>query len=301
MSWHRGLDHIIQRDVSLAPHTTFRIGGKAEYLATPRDGREFGAVYAAARKSGLPVHILGLGSNLLVADEGVPGVVVATRRMCRMYETRRDGVVRVEAGVPLQRLIGWAVSRGLAGVEMLVCIPGSVGGAVVMNAGTPEATIGEAVVGVWCVDGAGRLFRRDAADVSWGYRTTDINEPVVEVEVALRPEDPDEIQSRMTAALRRRQVTQPLDLPSAGCFFRNPPGDAAGRLLDLAGMKGARLGGAEVSAKHANFIVNRGGARASDVVALARMASERVFTAFGVRLEEEVRFWPCLAASAAAG
>jgi len=284
---------MVRRGVPLAPRTTFAIGGKAEYLLSPRSAKEFAAAYAAAMRSGLAVHILGLGSNLLVADDGVPGVVITTRYVRHVALIDGSGRVRVGAGTPLPWLIRWATWRKLGGLEGLAGIPGSVGGAVVMNAGTAEMTIGEVVRGVWCVDARGHRYRRDGEDVRWDYRATDLKDPVVEVELALHRDDPRTILKRTAAALRRRQDAQPLDLPSAGCFFRNPPGDAAGRLLELAGMKGECSGGAEVSAKHANFIVNRGGARASDVIALGNTAKARVLAAFGVRLEEEVHLWPC--------
>jgi len=291
MNWHSGLDCIVERDAPLQGLTTFRIGGRAEFLVTPKDVESFAAAYGRACASGLPVWILGKGSNLLVGDEGVRGIVLSTAGLRGRGTVGSDGTVRVEGGASLRELVSWSVRQGLGGLEFLAGIPGTVGGAVVMNAGGRGGSIGSAVRAVWCVGRDGTLFRRDAGSVAWNYRETDIHDPVVEVEFGFVRDDPERLLERLADVEVSRRHAQPAGVPSAGCFFRNPPGDSAGRLIDAAGMKGLTAGGAAVSARHANFIVNRGGATASDVMRLFGRVRDGVRRRFGVMLENEVRFW----------
>jgi len=292
MTWCRGLEAWMKQDVPLAGYTTYRIGGRAAYFLTPPDASAFATAYRAARASGLPVWVMGLGSNLLVDDAGVEGIVLSTRGLTAFDGSPDDPMVTAGAGLSLQQVVRWAAKHGRSGLEAMAGIPGSVGGAVVMNAGTPEGCIADAVYAVWCADGDGRLYRRGALDVAWDYRRTNLSDPVVEVEFRLRRGDAERVQAAVDAALERKRGRQPVELPSAGCFFKNPPGDAAGRLIEAAGLKGFRVGSAEVSAKHANFIVNHGGARAADVRAVGRAVRDRVNERFGILLENEVRLWP---------
>ena len=291
MNWRSGLECMIERDVPLRPLTTFRIGGRAEFLVTPKDVESFAAAYGRACASGLPVRILGKGSNLLVADGGVRGIVLSTAGLRGRGRIESDGSVRVEGGAGLRELVSWSVRSGLEGIEFLAGIPGTVGGAVVMNAGGRDGGIGSSVRAVWCVGRDGTLFRRDAGSIAWNYRETDILNPVVEVEFGFMRDNPERLLERMADVQVSKRCTQPAGIPSAGCFFRNPAGDSAGRLIDAAGMRGLEAGGAAVSARHANFIVNRGGATASDVMRLFHRVRESVRSRFGVMLENEVRFW----------
>ena len=278
--------------MNLAGRTTFRIGGDAPFLIAPRDVRSFAEAYAAACRSGMPVHILGMGSNILVSDDGVSGVVISTRGLSAREVTDDGQTVRVEAGAGLPQLVSWTCGAGLKGLEDLAGIPGTVGGAVVMNAGTAKAEVCDCVSAVWCVDASGKVYCRDRSAIAWGYRRTDIKDPVVRVEFSLAREEADDLLDRMAESLLARHRMQPVRVASAGCFFRNPENDSAGRLIDAAGLKGFRVGEAMVSSRHANFIVNRGGAKAAHVLELCKIVRERVQSRFGVSLKNEVQFWP---------
>lgn len=292
MAWCCGLEHILKRNVPLAARTTFGIGGKAAFLLEPSDETSFGRAYAAARASRLPVYVLGRGSNLLVADDGVSGVVLATSRLCDTAPSVKGGRLCVRAGTPFASVVNWAARAGLCGLECLAGIPGTVGGAVRVNAGGRHGSVDERVDCLWCVDEGGRLFALRGRDVAWGYRGTDIKYPVVAVEFLLDDGPPGRLLTQVAATLAEKHRDQPMELPSAGCFFRNPPADSAGHLIEMAGMKGQGVGAARVSETHANFIVNTGGATAEDVRLLCEKIRDRVREVFGVLLENEVRMWP---------
>jgi UDP-N-acetylmuramate dehydrogenase len=292
MSWYSGLENIVERDIALSRLTTFRIGGHAGVLLVPEDVESFAAAYAAAKKAGVPVHILGWGSNILVADEGVPGVVISTRGLINRTLADDGQTIRVEAGASMREFVRWSARAGYSGIESLAGIPGSIGGAVVMNAGALGACLGDSVSAVWYVTEGGELVRRSGEDISWDYRETDIDGPVAAVEMELTRDEPDCVLDRMADALMARRSQQPVGIPSAGCFFRNPPGESAGRLIDEAGLKGMSVGGASISARHANFIVNQGGATAAHVCELGDIVRDRVRDCFGVELKNEVCVWP---------
>lgn len=291
MPWHQGLEPFLRRSEPLSVRTTFHIGGPAAFFLEPQGQDAFTSAYAAAGRSGLPLHILGGGSNLLVSDKGVEGVVLSTARLQGRTERTGERCVRVFAGTPLIRIVRWTARNGLAGLEGLAGIPGTVGGAVHMNAGGAHGTIGERVQALWCVRKNGGTYVRNGRDVEWGYRSTDLLDPVVAVELLLDRDDPEVIQERMDDVQSQKRRSQPVGEMSAGCFFKNPRGQSAGKLIDDAGMKGARVGGAAVSTRHANFIVNLGGASADDVLTLCRKVNDRVRERFGIELETEVRCW----------
>jgi UDP-N-acetylmuramate dehydrogenase len=292
MQWSSELEAVIQRDAPLAPHTTFGIGGKADFLISPRDATEFARAYAAALGSGLPVYLLGGGSNLLIADDGVRGVVIRVPAQAREEIVIDGETVVAPAGAALGTLVLKTVRAGLSGLEVLAGIPGTVGGAVVMNAGGRYGCIGDRVTTVWVIDRLGRVLARPSREIRWGYRATDLTAPVAAVEFKLDRDLPAAVERRMAEHLAEKQGAQPLAQASAGSFFKNPPGHAAGRLIEMAGLKGRRRGAACVSDKHANFIVNLGGATAADVLALAGEVRDEVHGRFGKELESEVHFWP---------
>ena len=292
MNWYAGLETTPEHNVSLSEYTTFRIGGRARFMLAPAHTDDFAAAYCAARRAGLPVHVLGNGTNLLVADEGVAGVVLSTRGLCECEAVSDGEIIRAGAGLCLRQLVGWTARTGLKGLEFLAGVPGTVGGALYMNAGSAGEGIGSRVTAVWCVDDKGIVSRRKGDTIAWGYRQTDITQPIVRAEFRLQRDDPEMLIERMAESLLAKRRTQPVAAASAGCFFKNPPGDSAGRLIDAAGLKGARVGNAAVSARHANFIVNYGGAKASDVFRLCKVVRERVRYQFGIVLENEVCFWP---------
>lgn len=272
-------------------HTSVRIGGPADVFVEPASSGEAAAVLQFCEEEGLPCTLVGSGSNLLVADEGVRGVVV--RLGPRLGRVRFQGEeIWAEAGVLLPKLAKWAGDRGLSGLEWAGGIPGTVGGAVAMNAGAHGSQISTWLRRVELVDRKGGHSTQGPEALGFGYRRSALiatrSHAVVAASFRLQLDDPAAIRQRMKAFAARRRRTQPLGIPSSGSVFKNPPGDHAGRLIELAGLKGHQVGGAQVSPIHANFIVNRGGATAADVLNLIDRIRERVLAEFGVRLELEV-------------
>ncbi|TAH35033.1 MAG: UDP-N-acetylmuramate dehydrogenase [Planctomycetota bacterium] len=278
----------------LARWTTLRIGGPAELFFEPRRPEELAAVLDALEQRNLPWRILGGGANTLAPDGGVRGAVLHTGMLRRAF--REGNRLRLWPGVTLPALVRGAAAHGLGGVERLVGVPGHVGGGIAMNAGSAEWGLWDQVleVSLWDPRAAGaRIVRRTRAEVQPRYRDGNLRGAVVlEALLELQPESPRTLRARMEEHLRRKNATQPVTLSSAGCAFKNPPGDSAGRLIDAAGLKGARAGGAAVSELHGNFIVNAGGASAADVRALLERMEGTVQEKFGVRLERELVVWP---------
>ena len=289
----------VRSQESLGPYTTFRIGGAAEWFLDAPTAGALRCALATASGAGVPVTVLGGGSNVLIGDGGVRGLVVRSRE--RRIELVRPGVVRASAGATLNGLIRWTVSHGFAGLEGWAGTPGTVGGAVYGNAHFRGHLLSEAVaaVGMAAPDGVERVAPADA--MAFGYdasRLQRTREVALWVEFAVREADPAPLRARAREALAYRKRTQPLNVPSAGCIFRNPdPGTAglppdvppsAGALIDRAGLKGTAIGAARVSERHANFIVGGPGASARDVRALVDLCRARVAAAFGVVLRREV-------------
>jgi UDP-N-acetylmuramate dehydrogenase len=281
----------VRTDVSLAPMTTFRVGGPAALFVEPETEDELAAVSAAAGESGLPFTTIGKGSNVLISDRGFPGIVVRLGKGFRW--TRREGAL-LEAGaaMPLPAFAGVASSAGLSGLEFGIAIPGSVGGAVRMNAGAHNRSMSDALarVDVFSV-GSGERVSRAVEDLGFRYRGSDLppDALVVEVRVRLEPRPADEIRREMDEAREWRRRTQPLAEPNCGSVFKNPTGDHAARLIEAAGGKKLAVGGAHVADKHANFIVTADGARAADVVELIAKVQDLVAARFDVHLETEVQ------------
>lgn len=285
-----GLRGRLERGVPLARYTSWRVGGPAERLYRPADLEDL-AAFLAGLPPDEPVHWLGLGSNLLVRDGGLRGTVILLHGGLARIDRVAERTLRAEAGAPCARLARTAARLELTGLEFMAGIPGTVGGALAMNAGAFGGETWERVVRVWTIDRTGRVRERAAGDYSVGYR--EVRGPAGEWFVAaafeLDPDDGGAARARIRELLARRAATQPTGQPSCGSVFRNPPGDHAGRLIEAAGLKGARRGGAMVSERHANFIVNLGGATAADIEALIRHVQETVERVHGVRLEPEVR------------
>ena len=277
----------------LAPYTTWRIGGPAELLATPRDREDLVQAVRWAVESGSPWRVLGNGSNLLVRDAGVRGLVVRVRRVLEEIEPRGSRVA-VGAGAPFPAVARRAAALGLAGIEFGAGIPGTIGGAVVINAGWHEFEIGSVVESVTYLgpDGAERTY--DGSRCGFGYRRSRFRGAggvVLGTVLALEPGDPEAIAAKGERFAASRKTNQPTELPSCGSVFLKPQGDFAGRLIEAAGLKGLRVGGVEVSRKHANFFVNVGGATAADALALVERVEHEVERATGVRLEREFDLW----------
>ena len=281
----------VRADEPMRKHTTFRIGGPAAYFVTCDTLSDLTAATRLLLESNTEWVVLGRGSNLLVSDEGWPGAVLVLGRDFRRHAVH-DEHLQAGAGTVLGALVQEAYSRGLSGLEFAVGIPGTLGGALAMNAGSKECWIGSIVESVsLLVPGEGLIALR-GPEVSWGYRRSGLAERGIIVEAVLRAveADSDSIRYAMDGSLRRRKLTQPMGAASAGSVFVNPEGDSAGRLIEAAGLKGARVGGAAVSAVHANFIVNEGGASALDVVTLVRQIMSTVRDRYGIELRPEIRF-----------
>jgi UDP-N-acetylmuramate dehydrogenase len=283
----------ILEEEPLAPLTTWRIGGPAEILATPADRSDVLVALGFARERGLPWRILGNGSNLLVPDAGVRGLVLRLRRA--LDDTAVAGAtIRAGAGAAFPALANLAARHGLSGLEFAAGIPGTLGGALVMNAGWHEHETKRVVASVDAIDASGRVVALDGAACGFGYRTSAFRgRPVVVLgaELALSRDDPKAVRERLDRFAAHRKATQPTELPSCGSAYLKPPGDFAGRLIEAAGLKGRRVGGVEVSSKHANFFVNVGGATARDVLTLAELVEATVLDGSGVALTREFEVW----------
>jgi UDP-N-acetylmuramate dehydrogenase len=280
--------------------TTFRIGGVPVAYFRPSDEGELVQVLADCRTRGLPWRVLGGGSNLLVDEGALPFAVI---HICSPgFDTvERSGAchMRVGSGVTTSKLLSCCKEEGLGGLEFLAGLPGTVGGALAGNAGAWGGQISSRLTRVRAVwpDGQGRLLPR--SELRFGYRKSPLTGLVVtEAEFQLEPRNREMVALQMACYVRERAQRHPVGLPSAGCVFKNPPGQSAGRLLDLCGLKGRRAGDAEVSDLHANFIVNRGAATAEQVLSLVRIMREAVRRAYGIGLELEVRRWPARARAA---
>ncbi|HHW15124.1 MAG TPA: UDP-N-acetylmuramate dehydrogenase [Firmicutes bacterium] len=275
----------------MAAHTSFRIGGPADLFVVAPGEKELARLLPALDQSGRPWVAVGNGTNLLVADEGYRGIVVRLGEGFRQLSRSAQGLVAGGA-LPLPALARGAVDAGLAGAEFLSGIPGTVGGAVRMNAGAWGASLSDILVSVATCRSDGREGVYLPAELDFGYRRsrlTGTGEVVTRIEVALHPGEREEIRRRTAELLAARKRSQPSG-PSAGSVFKNPPGGKAGKLLEEVGAKGLRFGGAQVSEVHANFIINTGGATAADVLSLMRELQRRVNERFGILLEPEIRF-----------
>ena len=280
----------------LAELTTFRIGGPVTCVARPVDVRAFGVLMAVVRRENIPHLILGGGSNVLAPDDPWDVLVVRMAapagRIERVNpETEAAGEVFAEAGVRLSTLLAYCIRAELGGLEPLVGIPGTVGGAIVMNAGSKDGCIADPLLWIEVMDASGERRRMVREDLRAEYRHMGLPWEVAVLGACfgLHRRAQGLLKERMALLMRKRKQTQPLGLPSAGCIFKNPSGVSAGALIDQAGLKGARIGGAEISRMHANWIVNLGDAKAADILGLIRLEEEEVLARFGIRLEREIR------------
>jgi UDP-N-acetylmuramate dehydrogenase len=275
-------------DEPLSGHCSFGIGGPAELFLSVTEVRLLAESLAFCRERSLPYFVLGKGTNVLAPDSGVRGMVICVRAGSVLFDRNR---VVAQAGAPLQKLTRMVAARGLAGMEFAVGIPGSIGGAAIMNAGAHGGWIGGLIEAVSLVESSGQEVRLGKSDLQFGYRESNLRHflgIILEVTLIFREDDPLAIKDRMERFLLLRRSSQPIRCRSAGSVFKNVGGEAAGKLIDLAGCKGMRRGGAIVSQKHANFIINRGGATYSDVKALIEDVKEKVREAHGVELELEI-------------
>jgi UDP-N-acetylmuramate dehydrogenase len=284
----RSLHLPFEEDAPLARRTWWRVGGPADALVTVSTAGQLAAVQRLARDHGCPLMVLGNGSNVLIADSGVRGIVL--RLVDELSQsTAEDDLLKVGGGLRLPVLLARAEKQGWPGLEALAGIPGTVGGAIRMNAGTSLGEIGDLLESVEVVLPDGSIQTLSPADLHLGYRTCVLPPGAIVSSATLRLRgDAAASNELIRTFLERRKATQPLDMPSCGSTFRNPPGDAAGRLIEASGLKGLRIGGAVVSEKHANFLLNTGEATAEDLRALVERVRQLVAERQGVRLHPEV-------------
>lgn len=278
----------------LSAHTSFRIGGPAALMAFPKNEDELAVLLRAASQCGVKPRILGAGTNVLAPDEGLDGLVICTKDCLLGLRALEGGRIEAMAGETLAHAAVFARGQSLTGLEFAHGIPGTVGGGVYMNAGAYGGEIAQVAeeTTVLMADGTRRVLR--GAEQAFAYRTSAFERMeciIVKTVFALRPGDADEIGARMRELMGKRRASQPLELPSAGSTFKRPAGAYAGALIEASGLKGRGVGGAEVSRKHAGFVVNRGGATARDVIETIKLVQETVYADSGFRLEPEVRIW----------
>jgi UDP-N-acetylmuramate dehydrogenase len=279
-------------DVPMSRHTSLRIGGRADAVASPANPAEIAALLRECHRYGLPHTVLGNGFNTLVLDGGIEGVTLLTNKLRRLEE-RPGGGLHAEAGVSHASLMRLCTQKGLSGLEFGAGIPGTVGGWIAMNAGIASREVKDVVLEVEVVSPTGRKrshLGRDALHFSYrSLRGLASGSVIVSALLAVGLAEPDAVKKEVKRLLAERAGSQPLDVPTCGSVFKNPAGDFAGRLIEAAGLKGAVHGGAQISTVHANFIANTGGAKAADVLALIREAQEQVESRTGIRLQPEVR------------
>ncbi len=292
MSFVNGFETILRRDEELAPYTWFHLGGRAEYFAEPENVEQLASLVRRARDEKIPVHLLGGGSNILIRAEVVPGVVVHLASPAFTQITVKENRVVAGAGARLGHVISTSVREGLAGLETLVGIPGTIGGALRGNAGGRSGDIGQWTSRATLMTRDGELHERAGYDLVFAYRQSNLDELVIlSGEFKLEPDDPTALTKRMQKHWIVKKANQPLSHQSAGCIFKNPRGMSAGMLIDQAGLKGARVGGAEVSDRHANFITADPETTSQDVLKLIDLVKERVADRVGVELETEIEIW----------
>lgn len=287
----------VLRDESMAEHTTFRIGGPADYFIAPADPQDLARGIALCRQANVPCYVIGNGSNLLVGDKGYRGVIFhISKGMDSITCTEKDDrlTLRAGAGALLARAARLVSEKGFTGFEYATGIPGSVGGAVMMDAGAYGGEIKDSLVWADVLDAqTGQILRLSAEELQFGYRHSIIMDKdyiVLEACFAFEKGDADAIARYVAELSDKRRTNQPLDYPSAGSTFKRPTGYFAGKLIQDSGLKGFRVGGAQVSEKHAGFVINTGSATAADVAELIRQVQNKVYEEFEVRLEPEVRF-----------
>jgi UDP-N-acetylmuramate dehydrogenase len=279
-------------DCSMDQMTTYRVGGKAEACCYPGEAAELSRLISCLVSESIPYVVVGKGSNLLVSDGGIKGAVIVLKDRLASVENIKgeDTLILAGGGLTISGLLTYCSRNGLSGLEFMAGIPGTIGGAVFMNAGASGQEIGNLVHEVLVIGSDGRPAVLNSGDMKFSYRSASIpgGTVIYGVKLKLFNGEKNNIAERIADNLKRRKETQPLDFPSGGSVFKNPPDDYAGRLIEKAGLKGTRIGGAMISPKHGNFIVNTGGAKAGDILALMNLARSRVKEQTGIDLEPEI-------------
>lgn len=288
-----GKDCMIKSQVSLAPFTSFRVGGPAEWYVAPKNFAEIQASFQWAAAENLMVTMLGAGSNLLISDEGLPGLVINSKYLRHTHFDAETGLLTVGAGESIPRLAWQAARMGWQGLEWSVGIPGSVGGAVVMNAGAQGSCVADILVSAEILTMQGESLVLNKHDLSYSYRKSKLQgQPVIVTQATFQLQpgaNPEEVMNTTTENFEKRRTSQPYHLPSCGSVFRNPGPKTAGWLIEESGLKGYQIGMAQVAHRHANFILNCGGAKANDIFRLIYHVQEQVEQRWSLLLEPEVK------------
>lgn len=281
----------IMIDEPMKNHTSFKVGGPADILVMPDSVEKLASIYKICREMQVPVFVMGNGTNLVVRDKGIRGVVVKLAGNFCSFEVK-DDIIRAQAGIPISKVSKIALQHGLSGIEFAEGIPGTLGGAVFMNAGAYNGEMADITLETVYLDTYGNIKTLTGKEQGFGKRTSFIQQNggiVIEAKLKLRKGIVSEIKALMDDFRKQRMEKQPLDMPSAGSIFKRPEGHFAGKLIQDCGLKGHRIGGAQVSSKHCGFIVNTGDARAEDIIELIKHIQEVVRATFGVTLETEVK------------
>ena len=292
MSIFSGLEQIVETDYPLAKRTWYGLGGPADYFIRPKTTEQLKEVTERCNENGIRIYVMGFGSNLLIGDDGMRGAVIKleAEQFAQIKYDPED--VTAWAGAELSKLVLNCVEKGLSGIEALTGIPGSVGGAVKMNAGGNFGDIGAAVESVTLMDSAGNIFEKSKPELEFDYRKTNITAKfVLNARLKLNSADPEQIMRTVKEIWIYKKNSQPLNTKNSGCIFKNPPGASAGALIDRAGLKGLQIGGAVVSEKHANFIIAKEGCNSRDVMRLIEAIKQRVKEQFNIELELEIEIW----------
>jgi len=278
---------------SMSQYTTFRVGGRVDAIYFAQELSTLKRMVSYLSGEGIPYLVVGKGSNLLVKDGGLQGVVIILQGELATIEQneKNNRIIVAGGGLSIGELLSYCKLKGLSGLEFLSGIPGTMGGAVAMNAGAFGKEMGSITQDIEMITRQGDLVVMDKSQINFSYRTASIPKGavIVKARFELSKEDPDTIAERIADYMSRRRAKQPLEYPSGGSIFKNPPNDYAGRIIENAGLKGKKIGKALISQKHANFIVNTGGARAEDILALMDLAREKVRKETGIELEPEIK------------
>ena len=282
----------VREQVPLAERTWFKLGGATQYFAEPSSADELLKVVKRCHEEGMHVRLLGGGSNVLVRDEGVTGMVISLTNRCFADVAISGRTVTVGSGAKLPNVITVTVGAGLAGLEPLVGIPGTIGGALHGNSGTQAGDVGQWTTRATVITRSGELIKRERNDLVFAYRQSSLDELVIlDATFELEEEDPDELTKRMQKQWIVKKANLPMSHENTGCIFKNPRGMSAGMLIDQAGLKGERVGEVEVSQRHANFFIAHSGATTRDVLSLIDVVRSRIIERMGVELETELEIW----------
>ncbi len=292
MNWWKDLKIKIKFQELMKDHSTFKIGGPAKYYLEPRDTQQLKLLLKSVNRDKIPILVIGAGSNILVGDNGIKALVLRLNSPFFRRISLHNHRLSVACGVSLNQIVRVSQRKGLSGLEFLSGIPGTLGGALAMNAGIPERNIGDLVENVRVMDYQGKIKTLNKEEIKFGYRTSNLSKYIIlNAQLKLVKKDKQEIKNRIKKYLNRRKSTQDLSSVSAGCIFKNPKGNQAGRLIDLCGLKGKTIGDACISRIHANFILNLGNATARDVLRLMDLAKREVKKKFNITLEPEIKIW----------